>query len=928
MLAVACVGIAMLAYGWQVRTNWAPSNHWMIIPPALAAAAAIYGSRRRQHDDHIAWVLVGSSCAITAASIALGSWQSALGLHDVTQLVSILRAPDRALLAMALVAMIVDRAHVHDRNLALESTIIGLASASAVWVSIIEPALARSPLDSSGRMLSLALPASDLLLITFGARMLLGSRVRSRSFVALQLAILGRVVADLANYRAEVGGRATSIVVDVIAALSFALFVWAALDRHPGRPARVAHHAVRLGRIRLMSIVLCAIAPQIVLISLLLDDNAKHSTIVFAAGIAAVVSMLALTRLWGLAISVRHLTERRGNDRLASLVERSSDVVVLVDACGEISYASPALRSVLGFETEDWVGQRIESIDAHASGEPRASLWADVMQLAPETALTHEVSALHANGERRTMELSAVNLTTNVAVAGIVLTLRDVTAHRSMERQLSLRTEHDPMTGLANRVTFMNALVEELQGGRLPTVMFIDVDDFRVINDGLGHAAGDELLRSVAERLSARFDDVAMLVARIGSDEFGVLLPDIPTGVADDLARQAIADLKKSMKVNDFQSVSASACIGVAAAEATNTATDVMRNAGMALDRAKQLGKGQVEGFDADLGRKSERRNEYKRDLLDALGRDQFHLVYQPIVCLSDGRTVGAEALLRWDHHVYGNVLPGDFVPLAEQAGVMIPIGDWVLEQACTSAMGWADDSMFVTVNVSGIELRETDFIDTARRCLKVSGLPATRLVLDVTEAALLEEGDDACTRLDQLRNAGIRTALDDFGTGYSSLAYVQRLPLDIIKIDHHIVQSIEDPRSNALAHTIITMAANLGMRTLAEGVETEAQALALAKLGCELAQGYLFFKPLSPVAMTALVEFERQPAEANAANGSAPGAGHAAAKQLPPPAATALAEVPPLPIPPAEDARDCAAGPPAPAPQQEFSHLLRPLLG
>ena len=328
--------------------------------------------------------------------------------------------------------------------------------------------------------------------------------------------------------------------------------------------------------------------------------------------------------------------------------------------------------------------------------------------------------------------------------------------------------------------------------------MFIDLDDFTTINEGLGHAAGDVLLRSVADRLTIRFESSSKLIARIGADEFAVLFVDTSTTEAMVLARQLIADLKQSVRVNDFQSVSVSGCIGIAVAEARNSSADLMRNADLAVDRAKQLGKGQVEGFDADLGRQTERRNEYKRDLAAALGRDQLHLVYQPIVRLSDGRTVGAEALLRWDHHIYGNVFPSDFIPLAEQTGVIIPLGAWAVEQACMSAMGWADDSMFVTVNVSGVQLREPGFVDGTRRSLRLSGLPADRLVLDITESTLIDDRDDTFDQLQELRSDGLRTALDDYGTGRSSLASVQRLPLDIIKIDKEIVQSIEESRSNA----------------------------------------------------------------------------------------------------------------------------------
>ena len=835
----------------------------MICPPLIAAVAAVVGARWREHGDRVAWIAIASSCAMTAGAYALAISHSAFGVRDLSDLASLMRAPDRTLIALALMAMIADRSPIRDRYLAIEASTVALATALVMWVAVIEPALTRSPLDSSGRLLSLSLPASDLVLVALGARLSLGYGARSRSFVALQLALVARFAANMMNYWGEVGtGRVSSILVNCVTALSFAFIVWAALDRHHSEPAQVAHHAVRLSRIRLLSIVLSAVAPQVVLITVLMDDTSKRSTVLFAAGIATVVSLLALTRLWGLAVSVRNLTERRGNDRLASLVERSSDVVVLVDADGRISYTSPALQTVLGFDIHEWVGSEVEGLDIRPNGGLHADLWTEVNELPPDGALTIEVSVLHANGERRTMELAAVNLTANVAVSGIVLTLRDVTANRTLERQLSYRADHDSLTGLANRANFLTRVSDELQRGNLPTVLFLDLDDFKAINDGLGHSAGDVLLRTVADRLKVRFANASNLVARLGGDEFGVLLLESSTAEASVLAQQAITDLKDPIQVNDFQSVSVSGCIGVAVAEPKNSASDLMRHADLAMYRAKQLGKGQVEGFDADLGRQTERRNEYKRDLMAALGRDQLYLVYQPIVRLTDGRSVGAEALLRWDHHIYGNVPPNDFIPLAEQTGVIIPIGAWAIEQACMSAVGWADDSMFVTVNVSGMQLRETAFVEGVQRSLRLSGLAPDRLVLEITESTLIDDSEMATAQLSELRACGIRTALDDFGTGYSSLAYVQRLPLDIIKIDKEFVQSVDEPRSQALANTIVNMARNLGLLTVAEGIEAESQAMELASLGCEYAQGYLFFKPLSAVAMRALSEFENQPAD------------------------------------------------------------------
>jgi EAL domain-containing protein (putative c-di-GMP-specific phosphodiesterase class I) len=253
---------------------------------------------------------------------------------------------------------------------------------------------------------------------------------------------------------------------------------------------------------------------------------------------------------------------------------------------------------------------------------------------------------------------------------------------------------------------------------------------------------------------------------------------------------------------------------------------------------------------------------------------------------------------------------------------VVIPIGAWAIEQACMSAVGWADESMFVTVNVSGVQLRESNFVEGVRRSLRLSGLEPARLVLEITESTLIDDSELATRQLTELRACGISTALDDFGTGYSSLAYVQRLPLDIIKIDREFVQSVNESRSQALANTIVNMARNLGLRTVAEGVESESQALELARIGCEFAQGYLFFKPLSAVAMTALSEFENQPADDGGTTVELPA--HAS-KALPPPSGQLVAvEAHVAPAPPRTHPDEPQ---PKDEPAGEISHLLRPLL-
>ena len=348
----------------------------MVIPPVFAAFAAFSGSRWRQHGDRIAWVAIAGSFTMTAASYALLLWQSIFGLHDAAVLATIMRAPDRTLLAFGLLAMIADRSPINDRYLALEAGIVALAVGLVMWVTVVEPALTRSPLDSGGRLLSLSLPASDLVLVALVARLALGYRTRlNRSFVALQLALVARLVSNMMSYWGEVGDRRVpSATTNGIMILSLALFAWAALDRRRAEPTLVAHSALQLSRLRLVSIVLSAVVPQVVLISLLMGRTASHSSLLLAAGVAVVVSMLALMRLWGLAASVRTQSERGGNDRLASLVERSSDVVVLVDVDGRISYTSPALLRLLGYRSlEARARLRGRGLGRPAGRHPRCS---------------------------------------------------------------------------------------------------------------------------------------------------------------------------------------------------------------------------------------------------------------------------------------------------------------------------------------------------------------------------------------------------------------------------------------------------------------------------------------------------------------------------------------------------------------------------
>jgi len=841
-------------YAWRTRVPIDGSRNGLAVVALVAAAAALVGSRRKRFGDRTAWLAIAASCALTMSSYATGFLVGSFDPDLLAGFTAILGASDRTLLGLALLAMLGAPSLNRDRFLTLEALIVSLTMAMLFWVFFLQSALDNSTMGPTDRWLSLGLPMSDLVLVALAARLVLGVDSRSRSITVLLLGLVVRFAGNTLAYWLQVVGSEPSMLVNLLLAVSLLLFALAALDRSGNVDTPNARSTVHLDKVRLSTMLSCALLPQVVVLVFVVRGDASRTSLVVTSTAAALVTTLAMAHLWSLAVSVRDLTARQGEDRLASLVDRSSDVVVLVDAKSQITYTSGAMTSVLGYPTGRWYRWSVYDLPI----EPTMETWLHAVQrlraLEPDTSLSMEVSATHADGSPRLMELTAVNLTQNSAVAGIVLTLRDVTATRTLQGQLRFRADHDELTGLANRAQFLARLNRELLGDRHPIVMFIDLDDFKSINDTLGHEAGDVLLNSVASQLQKRIPAERGLVARLGGDEFAVILPGIDVTEAVEIGSAAMADLRNPIRLNPFNSVSTSCSIGIACSEPHDTASVLLRNADLAMYRAKRRGKGFVEVFDADLEREVARSEEYRRDLLTALGREQFSLVYQPIVRIDDGRVVGAEALLRWHHHVYGAVQPSDFIELAEQTGVIIPIGWWVIRQACLSAASWPEDDAFVTVNVSGSQLRGASLVDNVRAALAESGLEPRRLVLEITESTLIDDPEGVADELLRVRSLGVRIALDDFGTGYSSLSYVQRLPLDIIKIDREFVQALDHSRDRALTRTIISMAQSLALETIGEGVEDERHASELESMGCTYLQGYLFSHPLSGPALAAML--------------------------------------------------------------------------
>jgi diguanylate cyclase (GGDEF)-like protein len=462
-------------------------------------------------------------------------------------------------------------------------------------------------------------------------------------------------------------------------------------------------------------------------------------------------------------------------------------------------------------------------------------------------------------------EILATNLLRDPSVKGVVLNTRDVSERRRLEEQLTHQAFHDPLTGLANRALFRDrvshALALAQRRGTPVTVLFLDLDDFKTVNDSLGHAEGDRLLMAAAERFlaCARSADT---VARLGGGEFAILIDgtDGSEGLPDRLA--AAMSHPFSLSGNQLK---VTASIGVASAAAEDRADDLLRNADMAMYAAKRRGKGRAATYESRMYADIRERLDLEAALRAAIEGHQLTLFYQPIVNLQSGGIHGVEALLRWEHPQFGRLLPQHFIPLAEETGLIVQLGAWVLGEACRQLQIWRAShpqlSLAVSVNISGRQLQGSGLTDALRQTLTSSGVEASSVVLEITESVLMQQTDAVLERLQQLKALGVRLAIDDFGTGYSSLSYLQRFPIDILKIAKPFVEEVgQGADRSALARAIIGLGDTLKLQTIAEGIERAEQRAALMELGCVLGQGHHFWPALPANAIQELLSADRFP--------------------------------------------------------------------
>jgi diguanylate cyclase (GGDEF)-like protein/PAS domain S-box-containing protein len=565
----------------------------------------------------------------------------------------------------------------------------------------------------------------------------------------------------------------------------------------------------------------------------------------------------------------QEVIRQRGQALFRTLVRNTSDAILIIGDDGVVAYATPSAAAIFGdVEVE---GNRLEDL---VDPETRADV-ARVMDLilAGITAGTHGflLRIERLDGRDAVLEVRSSDLRGDRTVGGMVLTLRDVTEQHQLEQELKHQAYHDALTGLPNRVLFAERVADALDHARLTErtvgVLFVDLDDFKVVNDTMGHGTGDELLAAVAGRLAAsvRPSDTA---ARLGGDEFALLIDDAPDAEAVEVfAERIVAAFTGPFTLSDAE-VIATATVGVATSGGVATSVDgtdadeLLRHADLALYAAKAAGKRRWRSYQPVLSAGMLRRREVQAALEDALKNSEFTLAYQPIVTLNSGQIDGFEALIRWPHPQWGMMLPGQFITLAEETGHIVPLGDWVLKQALSDMVQWRrrmeapqDGGPHVSVNVSARQFRDPGFVDGVRQALLESGLPPSALLLELTESVLLGDSDRIGAELDELKDIGVRLAIDDFGTGYSSLSYLLQLPINVLKIDKSFVTGIAASwRQYALVEGIVRLAGTLEVEVIAEGIETETERELLAGMGCQYGQGYLLSVPVEATKAEALL--------------------------------------------------------------------------
>jgi diguanylate cyclase (GGDEF)-like protein/PAS domain S-box-containing protein len=572
------------------------------------------------------------------------------------------------------------------------------------------------------------------------------------------------------------------------------------------------------------------------------------------------LSVAALVTVGWLAWVVRTRASARGrrsrDDAIGAALDEVETATLVVDRMGIVVDASPSTAEILGYTPAALVGLRLDALGDPGTTEDIGS----IIGSSRRSPTAHSWRLRHRDGHWVSIEATPAARADQHAAGHVALSIHDVTRWTALEEQLTRQAFHDPLTGLPNRALYIDRLDHALSRRRRMSkgtaVLFVDLDDFKNVNDSLGHQEGDLLISQVGERLAAtvRPEDTA---ARLGGDEFALLLVEVDETQAEAVASRVLHAFDRPYQLSE-RVIRMAGSVGVAHSwSGLFTATDMLRAADLAMYEAKGAGKGQYRVYEPSMYQAANERLQLGADLRLAIDRSEFTLHYQPCVELPGRDLASIEALVRWNHPERGLVAPGEFIPLAESTGLIIPIGEYVLREACRQARAWQlarpdMPPLTMNVNLSGVQLEHPGIVAAVSLALEEAELPPELLTLEITESVMARETEATLRRLRQLKGLGVRLAIDDFGTGYSSLSYLRRFPIDFVKIDKSFIDGVADePGQLAFARAIVRLAHSLKTKTVAEGVEFEAQAKRLSSIGCDLAQGFHFSRPMDATEAT-----------------------------------------------------------------------------
>jgi diguanylate cyclase (GGDEF)-like protein/PAS domain S-box-containing protein len=569
------------------------------------------------------------------------------------------------------------------------------------------------------------------------------------------------------------------------------------------------------------------------------------------------------------AQSRRRLDARRraAEQRAETLLEASADAVLAVGRDGQLKYVSPSIHQLLGMNSADLTGRRLGEL----IGDDRLAGVQDflnqMLALPIGRSDRTESKPRHADGHWVYVDVMGTNWINDPDLQAVVVSLRDIGARRELEQQLSRQAFTDSLTGMPNRAMFRRKLEEAVltAGERPVTVLLLDLDDFKLVNDNLGHSAGDDLLTTIAERLRAQVRPGDVL-ARLGGDEFAILMRDLDPSDASKLAERLLTVAREPIRLGS-RDVTCSLSLGIAttlACEPTESgpanAEQLLGNADLAMYAAKRAGRNAYAIFDPTMSMSVLEEAQQRADLEHALEHDEFRVLYQPVVDMHTQRLTAVEALVRWQHPRDGLLGPYHFIAGAEANGLIVPLGRWVLREACAQLARWRAETpeaagLHVNVNLSARQFQYAGLVDDVAQALADAGLDAASLTLEITESMLMADIEAAKETLHALRRLGVRLAIDDFGTGYSSLSYLKQLPVDVIKIDKTFVDEVHiDEDDVALVDAVAGLGQALKMKTVAEGIETDEQWETLRRIGIDHGQGFLFGRPAEPAGIADLL--------------------------------------------------------------------------